>query len=338
MPKAPVAMGQAARKILHAAAPFLLNAVSDIAGPDLVDRQTISFGPFRVTPYLVDHSAYDAYAVLIEADGKRLFYSGDFRAHGRKQGTMERLFRQPPRDIDVLLLEGTTLGRGSSKVPLSEAALETEFVRRFKTAPGLVMVGTSAQNIDRLVTIYRACKRTGRTLLIDLYAAEILKSTGNPAIPQSGSGQVALCIPQRQRVQIKNKGLFDELEAHSGHRVYLKRDVSRNLPGYVLLFRPLWMHDLETADCLSGACLIHSQWEGYLSDDKFGDVSNWVDAHGIGFVQLHTSGHASHDDLKRMAAALSPNTVVPIHTDVPHQYDQIYDRISHHADGEWWDV
>lgn len=41
-------------------------------------------GDIEITPYLMDHSAFDAYAFLIKADGKSLFYSGDFRIHGRK--------------------------------------------------------------------------------------------------------------------------------------------------------------------------------------------------------------------------------------------------------------
>lgn len=41
-------------------------------------------GDFTVTPFLVDHSAFDALAFLIEAEGKRFFYSGYFRGNGRK--------------------------------------------------------------------------------------------------------------------------------------------------------------------------------------------------------------------------------------------------------------
>ena len=33
---------------------------------------------FRIEPYCVDHSAYDAYMFLIEADGKRILHTGDF--------------------------------------------------------------------------------------------------------------------------------------------------------------------------------------------------------------------------------------------------------------------
>jgi len=48
-------------------------------------------GPFRVTPFLTDHSAFDAYMLLIEAEGRRVLYSGDFRTHGRKSKLVERM-------------------------------------------------------------------------------------------------------------------------------------------------------------------------------------------------------------------------------------------------------
>lgn len=36
------------------------------------DRQPVSLGPFTITPFLVDHSAFDACAFLIEAGGRRV--------------------------------------------------------------------------------------------------------------------------------------------------------------------------------------------------------------------------------------------------------------------------
>ena len=62
----------------------------------LEDRKPIELGPFRITPYLMDHSAYDSYAVLIESDGQRVFYTGDLRGHGRKAALFERLVAHPP--------------------------------------------------------------------------------------------------------------------------------------------------------------------------------------------------------------------------------------------------
>ncbi|MDQ3380849.1 MAG: hypothetical protein M3546_11125 [Actinomycetota bacterium] len=33
----------------------------------LADRKPFELGPFKTTPFLVDHSAFDAYALLVEA-------------------------------------------------------------------------------------------------------------------------------------------------------------------------------------------------------------------------------------------------------------------------------
>jgi ribonuclease J len=79
------------------------------------------------------------------------------------------------------------------------------------------------RDIDRMVSFYRACKQTGRTLLIDLYAAEVLRATGNPNIPQSDWPHVALYVPHYQRVQIKKSGRFDLLDAHKAQRVQGRR-------------------------------------------------------------------------------------------------------------------
>ena len=139
-----------------------------------------------MTPFLVDHSAFDAYALLVEAGGKRIFYFGDFRAHRRKRRLFEAMIANPPRDVDVLLMEGTTIGRdGAADGLASEADLEGKFVKSFQDTPGLHLVWTPSQNIDRLVTICRAAKRTDRVLLIDLYTAVVLEATGRDTIPQS---------------------------------------------------------------------------------------------------------------------------------------------------------
>ncbi len=86
-------------------------------------------------------------------------------------------------------MEGSSLGRldDDGRFP-TEQALERTFIDRFKPTPGMVLVACSAQNIDRVVTIYRAAKQTGRTLIVDSYAAEVLKATGNEHIPRSVRG------------------------------------------------------------------------------------------------------------------------------------------------------
>lgn len=195
----PLVAGAATRRILTAAAAFVPSAIPPaMAGegvPDLEDRKTIQVGPFSITPFLVDHSAYDAYAMLIEASGRRLFYSGDIRAHGRKGPLFDRLVARPPRPVHAMLMEGSSLGRlnPGQRFP-TEDVIEAQLVDRFRP-DGFVGVCASAQNIDRVVSIYRACKWTDRTLLLDLYAMEVLRATGNPNLPAAGWPNLAVYVP-----------------------------------------------------------------------------------------------------------------------------------------------
>ena len=237
-PKVPVWIGKAANDIMTAASAYVPGGHAFADPRFIADRTPLEIGPFRITPYLVDHSAFDAYSLLVEADGKRAFYSGDFRAHGRKAELFKAMINRPPENLDVLLMEGTTIGRtGTSEGFATETDLEREFGQTIRETAGIHFVWTSSQNIDRLVTIFRAAKRTGRVLLIDLYTAVVLEATGRDTIPQSGWDGVRLYIPHSQRVHIKKNELFDDLARHKANRIF-PEDLHGLREQAVMLFRP----------------------------------------------------------------------------------------------------
>ena len=252
-PEVPIWIGEGAHNILKAASPWVPNEHAFADSHFLADGMSVEIGPFRVTPFLVDHSAFDAYALLVEAEGKRVFYSGDFRAHGRKATLFEKVLRKPPADIDALLMEGTTLGRiGTAAGFATEDDLEVRFVEAFRQTEGMHFVWTSSQNIDRTVTILRAAKQAGRLLLIDLYMEFVLEATGRNTIPQSHWPEVRLYVPRSQRVFINKNELFQDLERHGRNRVF-----SEALPDLaeraVMLFRPMAMCDRSVRSALERA-------------------------------------------------------------------------------------
>lgn len=58
-----------------------LSAPINVLSKEADDRkfEPIIVDDIRITPYTVDHAAYDACAFLIEAEGRRILYSGDIR-------------------------------------------------------------------------------------------------------------------------------------------------------------------------------------------------------------------------------------------------------------------
>lgn len=338
-PSIAVGLGAAARSVLTAASPFLPGTWPiPAAGWSYESGKPINIGPFKVTPCLVDHSAFDAYAFLIEAGGDRLFYSGDFRGHGRKAALFERLVARPPANVDALLVEGSSLTRLALDATFpTEDDVEAQMVAAMRDTDGLALVHTSAQNIDRIVSTFRASRRCGRRVVLDLYAAAILEATGSPNLPQSDWPDVALYVPEAQRRQIKKARIFDLLKRHSANRIFIE-DLAQAPERSTLLFRPLHQKDLEHAGCLAGARYIYSQWEGYWDGGSYAQVEGFLAAHGIPKVSIHTSGHASPVDLKRLVAAVNPGKVVPIHSFRPDRYPELFDLVEPRADGEWWPV
>lgn len=335
----PVGVGAAARALLTAAAPFLPGTWPiPSAGWSYESGRTISIGPFQVTPYLVDHSAFDAYALLIEAGGDRLFYSGDFRGHGRKATLFERLMARPPANINALLVEGSSLTRLALDATFpTEADIEERMTEALRETEGMALVHTSAQNIDRIVSIFRASRRCGRRVVLDLYAAAILEATGNLNLPQSDWADISLYVPELQRRQIKRRGMFELLRRHSTNRIFME-NLSQDPARTTLLFRPLHLGDLERAGCLTGARYIYSQWEGYWDSGSYAHVQKLLGRHDIPKVSIHTSGHASPVDLQRFVKALNPGKVVPIHSFRPDRYPELFDRVEQQPDGKWWPV
>ena len=337
-PDVPVYIGEDAHRILTAASAYVPNGQA-FADPRFIKHETpLEIGPFRVTPYLVDHSAFDAYALLVEADGKRVYYSGDFRAHGRKGTLFEWTVRHPPSNIDVLLMEGTTIGRvGSSEGFATERDLEEEFIKAFRNTAGIHFVWTSSQNIDRLVTIFRAAKRSDRLMLIDLYTAVVLEATERDTIPQSSWPEMKVYIPYWQRRFIKQNALFDDLSRHNRYRIYPEH-VPALRQRSVMLFRPHAMSDRGVNQVLDGARLTYSMWEGYLEEPSAQRVLTWLEQNNIPRQTIHTSGHASLPDLQRFAGALAPAKLVPIHSFETDRFAEFFDNVVQHEDGEWWKV
>ncbi len=338
-PSVPVYIGAAAARILAEATFFSPGGFQLKPHTPFEHRQPLRIGPFTVIPHLNDHSAYDAYSLLIEADGRRLFYTGDIRAHGRKAPLFEQLLRDPPAGVNALLMEGTNVrpdtsgeGRGPSEREVEDACVET-----FKATRGMVLTMFSPQNIDRLVTMFRACRRSGRELVIDLYAASIARATGRDTIPQADWDGVRVYLPKSQRSKIIREKAFERTNQVKAYRIY-SEELKARRGEVVMLFRPSMSRELDQPDLLDQARVVWSMWPGYLKNDSGQRFENWLKARGIALVIHHSSGHAYVPDLRRLVDALAPERVVPIHSFAGDRFEEFFPRVERRADGEWWDV
>ena len=336
----PVYMGREAAALLLAASFF--SPVSGALEPRgyLSHRHPFTLGPFTITPFLNDHSAFDAYSLLVEADGQRLFYTGDIRAHGRKKALFEELLARAPDGVDVLLMEGTHVrdhGAHDHSVFETETELEDRFVTLCADTAGAVVVFGSAQNLDRLVTVYRAARRSGRQLVVDLYGATVAAATRS-TIPQPGFEDLRVYVPRRQRVLVKKSEEFWRTAEIKPHRVF-PEELADHPERFVFHVPSSTARELIDADVLDERGVVAwSLWEGYLKTPSGLALRELLATHEITLTEVHTSGHASVADLRRLVDALAPTKVVPIHSEAGDRFAELFPSVERHADGEWWEV
>ena len=175
----PVYMGKMAYKLFKATEEYKKQNVNFTPSVYLQNKVPVVIGDITVTPVLADHSAFDAYSFIIEADGKTVVYSGDFRGSGRK--SYNRYLQSLPQNVDAVICEGTNAGKDA--VNVREDKLETEMFNAMAEAKQ-VFVMMSALNIDRIVTVFKVAKRAKRIMLQDVYMSLVTDICGK-SIPNT---------------------------------------------------------------------------------------------------------------------------------------------------------
>ena len=263
-------------------------------------------GGIKITPYLCDHSAFDSYMLLFEAGGKSILYTGDFRFHGRKSS--EKLINAIPKNVDVLLYDGTNIGL--DKPCITEQQLETQARAAFKGAAGKpVFIFQSTTNIDRLVTFYRASTKCGRPLYMDDFQCAIAKAAGGK-------------IPRPD--EFKNVYAFtftpldgERYETFKAYRQKLSIDKIARQKNFTMLVRQSsvnYLKSLAKRMDLSGALFVYSMWNGYKKDEKMQRFLNTIKDLGMETVTLHTSGHATAQEIEQFISEINPKQAIVVHT------------------------
>lgn len=270
----------------------------------------ITIKDMRITPFRVDHSAYNSAMFLIESEGKRILHTGDFRNHGRKgEEFLDNLYEIGKLNIDALITEGTCFSREDKKFQ-TEIGLEVEATELFKNY-NQVFVLQSSTNIDRIVSFYKAASRTNKNFIEDLFTATITTRLSKKVPNPIHFSKVSVWIPSvynRKSEEFKEKYMLP-MEKYK-NSFALHKD-------FCMMVKISMLEDikmLKEKGLLANACLVYSMWEGYKEQESMKKFLEEVENLGIPIKTLHTSGHADMETMKLMNSIIQPNFVIPIHT------------------------
>lgn len=253
--------------------------------------QPVVIGDIKITPYTVDHSAYDAYMFKIEADGKTVLHTGDFRTHGFRGKGVKATLEKYVGNVDALICEGTTLNRTEVK-----CETENDLKNRIKSVlekNKYVFVVCSSTNIDRLAGICSVIPR-GKYCICDKYQLSVIEYIRDYAGDRSSlySFDKALFYSENLDKKMNDKGFC--MFVRSGnpeHKRIMEMYKDKN------------------------PVVIYSMWKGYLEQEN---IKQFLD--GYTRLDMHTSGHADSDAIKMVIDTVQPEVVIPMHTEVPEAF------------------
>ena len=270
----------------------------------------INQGDILVTPYIVDHSAYEAFMLLIETKDKTILHTGDFREHGYRGGkslipTIDCYVRQNgKRNVDTLIIEGTMLSRMNEKV-FTEDDLQAWAEDYFKEHRHIFLL-CSSTNLDTLASFYQAGDKYGMRMFGTDYVVTQLKTFSGTAGNETTHYKFENVWPIRFGKML-NKGSF-----HGTQEEYMRRF------GFICVVKEgeayeKWIERFK--DCKP--VLIYSMWEGYLDPKRPAYNRKLAEFYNkYKHVIQHTSGHATAEAIAKVITAVDPKQeIIPIHTE-----------------------
>jgi len=339
-PDIPVYMSAGTERLIRITVLFKIYADNPPACRTFNMYQPFKIGDFTIKPYLMDHSAFDAAAFEITAEGKTIIYTGDFRGHGRKAVCLDRFISGATKQADILLTEGTMLGR-ADEIILTEPDLEKEVIDEIANRSIPVLFQSSSQNIDRLVTFFRAAQTLGKTFVVDVYTANVLyelRQLGNNHVP----------FPSKQYSNMKvfypylmTQKIFNEIGPEYALRFSVfhmsKEHLHEQQNNIIMAVRPSMQRDIEKCGLHDGL-FVYSLWQGYRDSEYQQKFEKYLDQTGFERTSIHTSGHASVSDIERVITGLDPKKIIPIHTMMPAAFNGISNKTECKEDGKSFEI
>ena len=298
LPEIPLYMGMLSKEVAMISAEYqdkdlylrLLGANTFRGG------EAFTIGDIRIRPLVIDHSAADSYMFVIEAEGKRVLYTGDFRMHGLRHHVLDKLVNTYIGEVDILTTEGTSLSRDADDC-ISEAAVLDDISSYIQDGKYVFAI-CSSTNIDRIMGIWQNMPRD-KVLICDAYQKRILDTVINNVYYESS------LYRRQDRPLVLDIGKYPKYYMDNGFV-----SLARATENYISHIQEFPKDDVR---------IIYSMWTGYIEENLA--LKTLLETYPT--YICHASGHVSKDDLIKFIELVNPDAIIPVHTDNPERLEEL---------------
>lgn len=303
----------------------------------VIGNSNFKIDSIAVNAIPIDHSLPGVCGFIFHTSNGSLAYTADIRYHGRRPKDTEKFVEAcSEAEIDTLLCEGTRVNEDFSKTELD---VEKEVTDIVNNTENLVVCSYPTRDLDRLLSFYNAAIQSGRTLVIDLKQAYILKlfqtsESSRNAYPKPTDRRIKIYIPK------KKWGLIDKDLTQWGKKLVLEdyfswasefldyenridyRDVIQNQKEMIFYCSDFQVQELIDIRPKENSSYIRSSTEPFDDEMELDQkrVKRWLVHFGLlnkeeEWNQIHVSGHGSGDQIKKVIEGSKSKKLIPIHTE-----------------------
>jgi len=305
-PAVPIYMSRASAELLER----LEASGWNIAGghhPRVVSHGAcVSHGPFRVRCFDVDHDVPGAMGFCIETGAGVVAYSGDLRLHGRHPEYVDGFIEEARRARPLALIVETTRAGEDPAIwgpQLHEADVLVGLLGAVRGRAGLALVNLYPQNTERVAGIGAVAAELGREAVLEPeYAAALPERAGARVYASLETREAAArgTLPAWKRALLAGAVTAEDIRRAPDH--YLVQHSYRHLAELIDLQPP------------RDSVWVQSNGEPLGPfDPASSNLRTWLSQFDIDYVSLHSSGHASEEELRTITEAIAPRFVFPVH-------------------------
>lgn len=271
---------------------------------EIDDDSDFYAGSFRIRFYRVTHSIPDAYGVLVNTPQGSVATTGDFKIDLTPVDhdfNLSRLTRYGDEGIDLMMADSTNAEREGYTE--SEKNVQRAINETFRTAPGRLIISTFASNISRITQIATCAIAHGRKICVMGRSMEgnleIARELGFIKIPDSSivGPETLKRLPASQVCIICTGSQGEPMAALSrmaaGQHKYIRIE-----PGDTIVFssNPIPGNTASVNKVVDDLCRAGAN---VLTNSPM--------------FALHSSGHASRQELRLLQKLARPRYFMPIH-------------------------
>ncbi len=265
---------------------------------------TIELPDFKIKTVSVNHSIVDACALIIETPAGRVIHTGDFKVDPSPLFgdvfAWNEFQKAGDLGVNLLLSDSTNVERHEHSLP--ESMIAQRFDEIFERSTGMILVTMFSSNVGRMGTILEKAHKLGKKVALAGRSVEqnlklaiergCVSVPSGLIIPMSEASKV-----QRNKLLVISSGCQGEPRAALNRIAHEEHPHLELGPDDTVLFSSKFIPGNEVAI-------------SKLVDELFRRGANVLYE---AMHEIHTSGHATRPELKKVIETVRPKHFIPIH-------------------------